>query len=313
MIHSQCITVIHSSKKMNHWLSSLGRHYCCITRKTVTENAISYLYIGKNNVPFTVQPNLDFRNRFNNLQQLKSMIASRNIDLKMDVEILASEYAKLIPYLQSDLELDSLRDQLKLAPEGLSADALKAKIKSVKSKMKSSEADAQVDTILLQCLKLPNEISRDTPIGCDSKLIDKIDRPINCNHSQFLIDNKYLKKLYHPDRLYMTGMAVDVYNRIEEFVRLYFNASGYRLISPPHFVRSSILEGIECDIVSLNLLDESEWALNLVGHNLSAYLALFVDKQLSVKNQFPLFFYSSGMHYNRLRGKDIVFFFNFVL
>lgn len=194
-----------------------------------------------------------------------------------------------------------------------------SKIDSFKSELKSLTFNADMEKILLECLKLPNNISVDTPIGGNSFLINRYDpqEQRRCDHSYFLIDRRLVDLRKNPDRLYMLGAAADIYYKIEELVRLSFDRFRYRLVSPSNFLRTSIAEALEvADLSEVEQIYQSiasifgvngqdtVWGLNLSGHCLGSYLALFVEKRLSENNQLPIIFSSIGTSYKSSKTSD---------
>jgi len=206
----------------------------------------SFLYTSLTTYPFTVEPDLKYFGDLlsgENLPRLKhslEMRAHEHCEMLLHgnfLEDLSEKFTtKVLPCWTRRKELKSLI--FKETDERL-LEKLKAEELEVKSNLR------QYRSIVLDCLKLPNLLDDSAATETREKSQHNISTELLSKVSKSLMDSGQFVFKTDPDQLFLKNDAAVTVRKFISFWREQFDAWNYMLISPPHFVRSAIVEAVE--------------------------------------------------------------------
>ncbi|PIC23134.1 hypothetical protein B9Z55_016936 [Caenorhabditis nigoni] len=222
-------------------------------------------FVGGSDV-HVVDPLVDMRNVFEQEDQLKIALESRN--LNVDVEKTKKEYNEWF---------DIYQKWKAAAGDKESTSALKKELRAKKDG-------------LLNALALPNFIhsagKKQTPLLKPSK------------HAQYLAQQGLMRIDKQTHVIHLVGYPVVVQKMIrEQLVDLF---PGCQPISPSYFARAAILEALNVDKSTFIPFTDgsSSFPLTyLVGNSLAAITAPFMKSSFSEKNEWPISVQCTGASY----------------
>ncbi|UMM32266.1 hypothetical protein L5515_006126 [Caenorhabditis briggsae] len=222
-------------------------------------------FVGGSDV-HVVDPLVDMRNVFEQEDQLKIALESRN--LNVDVEKTKKDYNEWFDVYQKWKAAASNKE---------SASALKKELRAKKDG-------------LLNALALPNFIhsagKKQTPLLKPSK------------HAQYLAQQGLMRIDKQTHVIHLVGYPVVVQKMIrEQLVDLF---PGCQPISPSYFARAAILEALNVDKSTFIPFTDGSASFPLtylVGNSLAAITAPFMKSSFSEKNEWPISVQCTGASY----------------
>ncbi|EGT31674.1 hypothetical protein CAEBREN_28494 [Caenorhabditis brenneri] len=226
-------------------------------------------FVGGSDV-HVVDPLVDLRNVFEQTDQLKVAVESRN--LNVDVEKVKNEYQEWFDVYQKWKAAD------------------KDSISSLKKELRSKKDG------ILNALSLPNFIhsagKKQTPLLKPSK------------HAQYLAQQGLMRIDKQNHVVHLVGYPVVVQKMIrEQLVDLF---PGCQPISPSYFARAAILEALNIDkSTCIPFTDgSSHFPLTyLVGNSLAAITSPFLKTSFSEKNEWPISVQCTGASYSEKKNQ----------
>uniref|UniRef100_A0A1I7V1W7 DNA-directed RNA polymerase n=1 Tax=Caenorhabditis tropicalis TaxID=1561998 RepID=A0A1I7V1W7_9PELO len=217
-----------------------------------------------------VDPLVDLRSVFENTDQLKEAVESRN--LKIDVEKVKTEYGEWFDVYQKWKSADKEAMQ-----------PLKAELRSKKDG-------------LLNALALPNLIhhagKKQTPLLKPSK------------HAQYLAQQGLMRIDKQNHVIHLVGYPVVVQRMIrEQLVDLF---PGCQPISPSYFARAAIIEALNIDKSTCIPFTDGSASFPLtylVGNSLAAITSPFLKTSFGQKNEWPISVQCTGASYTEKKNQ----------
>uniref|UniRef100_A0A915KDQ9 Uncharacterized protein n=1 Tax=Romanomermis culicivorax TaxID=13658 RepID=A0A915KDQ9_ROMCU len=257
---------------------------------TQKDEILSYLYVSQTRIPFTVEPDIDFRQLFaDHLQRLRFNLKNRSPLLTASflkdenyLDDLIKTYNEiLVPNLRRRYEIREILSKKNANVDPLIIEKLKSELINILAILKENRST------ILDCLRLPNFFDeKSTPLGNRNEILDE-NRPKkekSCRHMDFLTKKNLIRIDSDPQRLYLLNGMVEFSEILANFLRKNFHNSGCRMMALPHFVRSF---AIECLGVTV--------ALGQVGHGRTFVPAgVFMKLTNYLENPEK----SAGTHYN---------------
>lgn len=289
----------------------------------------SHLYIAGSDVPYSVEPDLDFRHSLSDLAALQRLLESRGYDVAQsfgDLRSLAEKYEqwrqKYLTFIQT-----YPKERLKDIGNDTESEEFKSFMESLRV------LDIFVKEAVLPCLRIPVDLHPWTPIGETPKRLTTIvggriseggllDLPTDqgVSHMNVLhtIDKQrpLIEFKQDPPQCFLLGSAALLLRKLDSFFVKSLSDAAFRPLSPAHFARQSMVEAyfghsddsesnphfLPIESIYGEKGVETTWALNLAGHGPVPYMALFMRKVLGSKNVFPLKFFSHGAAYSGRYG-----------
>uniref|UniRef100_A0A0R3RR48 AA_TRNA_LIGASE_II domain-containing protein n=1 Tax=Elaeophora elaphi TaxID=1147741 RepID=A0A0R3RR48_9BILA len=229
-----------------------------------------------------VDPLLDLRYRFKNMEELKCMMEARR--LKVDVESVAANY-----YRWWDIYTKWRDSSVESHAENMSRD------RELRQRM-LNESEGLLDT-----LRLPNDLSACTLRSLDVvPSISKVDGEQKSKYMFLLQKAGMIKVEPSLSNAHLVGLPANLQCFLQKLFREEVTGNVLN-VSPPHFVRGAIIDGVNMSKENFPVFAgdaHKRSLLYLTGHSIPSLVALFVKKSLVLKtNKWPLRLISSGASY----------------
>ncbi|MCP9264652.1 hypothetical protein DINM_022780 [Dirofilaria immitis] len=226
-----------------------------------------------------VDPLLDLRYRFEDMKELKCMLEARR--LEVDVVSIATNYHKwwdiYTKWRDSSIEAGTVSRDRELRQRML--DESKG---------------------LLDALRLPNDLSASTVREVVIPSDNEVNGEQKNKHTFFLEKVGMMKIEPSISNAHLIGLPASLQYALQKLFREEFNGNILN-VSPPHFVRGAIIDGVNMSKESFPRFTSSAHKRSLfylTGHSITSLVALFVKKSLVLKtNKWPLRLLSSGASY----------------
>lgn len=197
----------------------------------------SFLYTACTRVPFTVEPHLEyFSNTLNkNKHLMKRTLIERQCSRYSEDGFLDQLSENMQNFIVPNLlQRNLLQNQIYKETNDEALSNLKQELKCIKNNLRNNRS------IVLDCLRLPNFIdfqksNKKQNVSTDYKL----------NVSEFLLHNNCLEYRDDPCQLFLKNEAAFGLKNLMNFWRQKLHTFGFTLVSPPHMVRSAVVEAVE--------------------------------------------------------------------
>ncbi|VDM96847.1 unnamed protein product [Thelazia callipaeda] len=226
-----------------------------------------------------VDPLLDLRHRFEDLQGLDKMLKDRGCQI--DVNNVAMNYHIW------------WKSYTKWRDSWFETRGVMSRDRELRQRMLEKNGG------LLDALRLPNDLSVHTPIGGDA-VSDEFDNEQKKQHMLLLLKAGMVKVDPVTSYAHLVGFPANLQHLLQKLLRGKLGENILN-ISPPYFVRGAVIDGVNISkeqYPQFKPSQHNESVLYLTGHSISSLIALFVKKSFGLKtNKWPLRILSSGASY----------------